>query len=523
MTEPTHLHQGLHCTDCGVIFESINSLQVHIQYHKENLLMKWGTPFPQISPPSPSMTSLQSQSFQPFSSVQHGKSVETYNASAKYAPVQNLNEHSLSPLPLRGYGEFSNGYRNRLKIDGEPQAEILDLDSHKVHVYQPPEGEKSETEDSHSHSMSPMMSPWHVNKKYYPENTQDSSQHSNSTIQTPLQQQQQQQQQVPATPLNLPLPHTLPSMISQHNGAAKISSPDFTMASSSSLTPPAESQVSLPQQAYPPTKSSKSGGSWKSNEARRPKTYNCTACNKWFTSSGHLKRHYNTTLHRNAVKQSGVPDPATLPISTHHHPQKDPNFSSKQQQQQIQQQQHNQQQQQQQQQQPDTTHHHTGKDSILGNNNNNCIRDSPNFLAGPSETSRGLLSQQQLSTQFPPTPHQSYLPFTTAHPYQESMTVTHYPNFLPPHVSFTRQVITNSIIGNLVHIDNHCSVKINHHEYVGGLCGSQDLVCPSPESSLKIPFPQILFILLSALYVLLMNRTVSFLQIGNLKAVSFYM
>lgn len=64
---------------------------------------------------------------------------------------------------------------------------------------------------------------------------------------------------------------------------------------------------------------------WKSNEARRPKTYNCTACNKWFTSSGHLKRHYNTTLHKNAVKSSGQPDPASLPISAHHHPARDPN------------------------------------------------------------------------------------------------------------------------------------------------------------------------------------------------------
>lgn len=58
----------------------------------------------------------------------------------------------------------------------------------------------------------------------------------------------------------------------------------------------------------PPTSSLPNGGpiikasTWKSNEARRPKTYNCTACNKWFTSSGHLKRHYNTTLHKNAVK-----------------------------------------------------------------------------------------------------------------------------------------------------------------------------------------------------------------------------
>ncbi|OXU17353.1 hypothetical protein TSAR_002310 [Trichomalopsis sarcophagae] len=65
--------------------------------------------------------------------------------------------------------------------------------------------------------------------------------------------------------------------------------------------------------------------SWKSNEARRPKTYNCTACNKWFTSSGHLKRHYNTTLHKNAVKQSNQPDPANMPISAHHHPGRDNN------------------------------------------------------------------------------------------------------------------------------------------------------------------------------------------------------
>lgn len=81
----------------------------------------------------------------------------------------------------------------------------------------------------------------------------------------------------------------------------------------------------------PPTSSlpSTKGANWKSNEARRPKTYNCTACNKWFTSSGHLKRHYNTTLHKNAVKSSGQPDPATLPISAHHHPNRDPNYMGK--------------------------------------------------------------------------------------------------------------------------------------------------------------------------------------------------
>lgn len=85
-------------------------------------------------------------------------------------------------------------------------------------------------------------------------------------------------------------------------------------------------QVPQVPTANPPTApTGTKSASWKSNEARRPKTYNCTACNKWFTSSGHLKRHYNTTLHKNAVKSSGQPDPATMPISVHHHPARDAN------------------------------------------------------------------------------------------------------------------------------------------------------------------------------------------------------
>jgi len=38
-------------------------------------------------------------------------------------------------------------------------------------------------------------------------------------------------------------------------------------------------------------------------DPKRPKTYQCEPCDKWFTSSGHLKRHFNTTLHKNAMKQ----------------------------------------------------------------------------------------------------------------------------------------------------------------------------------------------------------------------------
>jgi hypothetical protein len=98
-----------------------------------------------------------------------------------------------------------------------------------------------------------------------------------------------------------------------------------------STTTPQENGGQYQRSFEPPSSSlpSSKGANWKSNEARRPKTYNCTACNKWFTSSGHLKRHYNTTLHKNAVKSSGQPDPATLPISAHHHPNRDPNYMGK--------------------------------------------------------------------------------------------------------------------------------------------------------------------------------------------------
>ena len=41
------------------------------------------------------------------------------------------------------------------------------------------------------------------------------------------------------------------------------------------------------------------------DDLKRPKSYQCDACDKWFTSSGHLKRHFNTTLHKNAMRQRG--------------------------------------------------------------------------------------------------------------------------------------------------------------------------------------------------------------------------
>jgi hypothetical protein len=128
------------------------------------------------------------------------------------------------------------------------------------------------------------------------------------------QQQQQQQQHIRMVNGNVNGGSVTPNGQAAGGGTP---SPDFSGVSNS--------QISSSDNHHPTSggrSSSRAGKNpnWKTNESRRPKTYKCEACNKWFTSSGHLKRHYNTTLHKNAVKQSGAADPATLPASAHHHP-----------------------------------------------------------------------------------------------------------------------------------------------------------------------------------------------------------
>ena len=76
-------------------------------------------------------------------------------------------------------------------------------------------------------------------------------------------------------------------------------------------------QTPLPSQSLPPQSLSPGlasqwmggmagmKGAVQASDSKRPKSYQCEACDKWFTSSGHLKRHFNTTLHKNAMKQKG--------------------------------------------------------------------------------------------------------------------------------------------------------------------------------------------------------------------------
>uniref|UniRef100_A0A1A9W6D1 C2H2-type domain-containing protein n=1 Tax=Glossina brevipalpis TaxID=37001 RepID=A0A1A9W6D1_9MUSC len=85
-----------------------------------------------------------------------------------------------------------------------------------------------------------------------------------------------------------------------------------------SMTISREFQSTSSDLALPSNNMEEKASNWKSNEARRPKNYYCPSCDKSFTSSGHLKRHYNTNLHKNAIKSSGQLDPATLSVPTNY-------------------------------------------------------------------------------------------------------------------------------------------------------------------------------------------------------------
>ena len=180
-------------------------------------------------------------------------------------------------------------------------AEILDLDSHKVHVYQPPG----------SVNLGTATIPFHhsVNgvggglgaptPPYTPAASVGSASNSSSmgwmtptpplpTLAPPPPLHPQEYRPSTFPTYEIPAAPAVNGVVTNGNAIAP---PVMKPANGWKPNPPA---VGAPG-------SNHGGGS----EARRPKTYNCEACNKWFTSSGHLKRHYNTTLHKNAVKSSG--------------------------------------------------------------------------------------------------------------------------------------------------------------------------------------------------------------------------
>ncbi|KAL1460538.1 hypothetical protein WDU94_012515 [Cyamophila willieti] len=579
LSSAPHLSNGSHhletipvCHECGIRFENFNSLYHHIDYYHKNQLPlpRWHNPQipPHTSDPNSNFKSELNYSkpesifsksdtndynepgannfpksehenfIKPDQTYDH-PSEPNYTKPGNHFPYKNSikseQQHQVheefpphydeSPVqsPHNNHRDFTNGNGfpgngfSRPKNGAEDQEAILDLDSQRVHVnYQPP---------------GPQIPP------------------------------PRQQKALPFKPQVKPA--ITPSMEDAYD----------TVSTTTTSPPDPNNPLSPLDQPYPKPVggNSKSGGSWKSNEARRPKTYLCAACNKWFTSSGHLKRHYNTTLHKNAVKQSGQPDPCTLPVSTHHHPYRDPNFdpqapvppprksngrasnnfnprpngtptpdplSPEQQappqhitaQPQLAPPQHMM--------PPPTPPNQSqsfteppyspkvdpsfyspsiSKDPSYALNNN-YPQDPPNLMAGPSETSEGLLPPPPPTSYYPqlmPLPSFQPQPPTSIHQSQNFLPLTtNYPNFQAPHVSSTHPGTNINLIGNQdvlgQHVDEkafipllmqatrdantffqlqkqYAALNIIPEEYVGGLPSPQDLDfstdSTNPESS----------------------------------------
>lgn len=242
-------------------------------------------------------------------------------------------------FPPKNYSSPFNNDAPKIKEEHEESSDILDLDSQKV-VYQGNEGDPpaapydQPAPGREVNSRTVPMMPWEAQKLYSnPQMNGDVSLFKDQKLFSEQKNFHSEQkfsygnekflsvhhEQKPFMHGDQKLyPVQMAPLSDYAGGAADMKPPyrpyDSPTAPQITSTQPANSTST----ALPPIGGK--GANWKSNEARRPKTYNCTACNKWFTSSGHLKRHYNTTLHKNAVRSSGQPDPASMPISSHHHP-----------------------------------------------------------------------------------------------------------------------------------------------------------------------------------------------------------
>lgn len=157
------------------------------------------------------------------------------------------------------FGGLPNGHHGN--GGGNEAAEILDLDSHKVHVYQPPAPPAAAPPHSESRPASPEAAspPGWTGFGAPPARTD----------------------------------YRLADVQSDH-------------AAKTEKLPEGE-----PGKARERNASGKGGD--RTSEGGRPKTYSCEPCGKWFTSNGHLKRHFNTTLHKNATKSLSKAE-ALLPL-----------------------------------------------------------------------------------------------------------------------------------------------------------------------------------------------------------------
>ncbi|XP_034935599.1 cell wall integrity transcriptional regulator CAS5-like [Chelonus insularis] len=298
----------LQCDKCGGVFDDANQLSEHVRANHPTSPNTYPAQYQQLGG-SPQHSQQQQQPPQPPHQV-HTSPPHNNPPSQPPSQQQNFDYNTTGAI-----------IKQETKQEQEEQAEILDLDSHKVQTHR----YEDEIVRIHQHHQDMHMQ-LHQQQQQAIQQQRNAS-HSVSSMLgwPPAQPHDYHPGMSPMGPMGnvSPIPEQTPFMRGQHIPVESPRHSGSPIITSTQPIPGHPMPTSILQQpTKPPLISNQS---WKSNEARRPKTYNCTACNKWFTSSGHLKRHYNTTLHKNAVKQSNQPDPANMPISAHHHPGRDAN------------------------------------------------------------------------------------------------------------------------------------------------------------------------------------------------------
>ena len=359
------------CPDCHLKFDSPTSLQVHLQYHNQNLLTKWAAeaeaaaPPPVLSSPlvseevpgrvsseeSPVAARVSSGAGRP---SQQEMQISTMQSMGIPARPPHLSTHHSYPgqqetaTPLPPINSDVSEFFNQLESRPEPTPVQANSqgnwsnNSPKTSQYNP-YSEDRPNSLANSSAMTQNTSSSVQTFPSYNVLTGDNIAHQNASYvdgyQNSSEQQQQQQQQQqqahdqsseeiwdldshtvrrynpgpdPASPGPIPTTPTMYGNVqiqgqNKWDSGTSMYSPYSAMARSQANVPPA-----LPPQSISPGLNN----SWMGpmgmkhhgvTDSKRPKSYQCEACDKWFTSSGHLKRHYNTTLHKNAMKQKGDP------------------------------------------------------------------------------------------------------------------------------------------------------------------------------------------------------------------------
>ncbi|XP_065574191.1 transcription factor Zelda-like isoform X3 [Artemia franciscana] len=289
-----HIETSLNCDECGVAFESVQSLEVHRHYHQGNLLSRWAL---EHGPPTYSNgpedrqnsfdTRLNSyHSHQNFQQHQNGLMSNGANFPCDRCGVILPSPYALSDHINIMHREVNEGYSIHpppIREMPDSSSEILDLDSQRVHVYQP------------GQAPPPLIS---LGQNYQNSSaTSGSSYGSSAWISSQF-----------CVPTPQPPSSFSPVVGYPSNQTGVMLGPQMQHPNQQ---PPRWMQPSQGHRGFPSSIMIQ-GQMPTSTSSRdvRPKAFYCAACNKGFTSSGHLKRHYSTNIHQNAVKASGLPDPA---------------------------------------------------------------------------------------------------------------------------------------------------------------------------------------------------------------------